>query len=283
MSEAKKLSFEELVHKMATPAKLYMETSLITSMPSSNGSYYIPNYGIPVYPNATNIVVSASQSNQVKQETISAHEFVGGFLQVLQQMHTGDHQGSAETKANHNSTADINGIIQECDYMYETARNNCATVDQSALNGLTQLSDNMIPTVVMDAAARSQAQNMLVVNTYDNIVSSTQHSPRYYAKSLNDVPTVANEIDMPDNDDDMVDGVKLDKKRERNRQAARKCREKKLKKIAELELKVKDMKMENEKLNSEVKDLQTRVQLVKQQISQHMQSGCNIQLPKLHH
>ncbi|KAG8312610.1 hypothetical protein J6590_020530 [Homalodisca vitripennis] len=69
---------------------------------------------------------------------------------------------------------------------------------------------------------------------------------------------------------------KLERKRERNRVAASKCRRRKLERIARLEDKVKMLKGENTELSGVVNKLKEQVCLLKEQVMEHVQSGCQI-------
>lgn len=70
--------------------------------------------------------------------------------------------------------------------------------------------------------------------------------------------------------------IKLERKRQRNRVAASKCRKRKLERISKLEDKVKDLKGENLELGSVVKQLKEHVFTLKQQVIDHIRTGCNI-------
>lgn len=70
--------------------------------------------------------------------------------------------------------------------------------------------------------------------------------------------------------------IKLERKRQRNRVAASKCRKRKLERISKLEDKVKILKGENSDLASVVKNLKEHVFQLKQQVIEHIGSGCNI-------
>merc|ERR1739848_327816 len=70
--------------------------------------------------------------------------------------------------------------------------------------------------------------------------------------------------------------IKLERKRQRNRLAASKCRKRKLERISQLELKVKDLKGENSELYNVVKKLKNSVANLKQEVIDHCQSGCQI-------
>ena len=77
---------------------------------------------------------------------------------------------------------------------------------------------------------------------------------------------------------DMVsqEKIKLERKRQRNRLAASKCRKRKLERIGQLELKVKDLKGENSELYNVVKKLKQSVANLKQEVIDHCNNGCQI-------
>ncbi|KAK7101116.1 transcription factor Jun-like [Littorina saxatilis] len=70
--------------------------------------------------------------------------------------------------------------------------------------------------------------------------------------------------------------IKLERKRARNRVAARKCRTRKLERISRLEDRVKDLKGQNGDLLTTATSLREQVMKLKQQIVEHVSSGCQI-------
>merc|ERR1712109_365612 len=70
--------------------------------------------------------------------------------------------------------------------------------------------------------------------------------------------------------------IKLERKRQRKRLAASTCRKRKLERISQLELKVKDLKGENSELYNVVKKLKQSVANLKQEVIDHCNSGCQI-------
>lgn len=78
-------------------------------------------------------------------------------------------------------------------------------------------------------------------------------------------------IDMEDQE-----RLKLERKRLRNRIAASKCRRRKLEKIARLEDRVALLKSENSDLMNKVTYLKDQVCHLKQQVLEHVRSGCDI-------
>lgn len=72
--------------------------------------------------------------------------------------------------------------------------------------------------------------------------------------------------------------IKLDRKRARNRVAARKCRMRKLERISRLEDRVNDLKDQNTELTQNASSLRDQVCKLKQQIMEHVNSGCQVML-----
>lgn len=72
--------------------------------------------------------------------------------------------------------------------------------------------------------------------------------------------------------------IKLERKRQRNRLAASKCRKRKLERIAKLEEKVKLLKGENSELSNVAAKLRESVCQLKQQVMEHVNSGCQIMI-----
>jgi transcription factor AP-1 len=72
--------------------------------------------------------------------------------------------------------------------------------------------------------------------------------------------------------------IKLDRKRERNRVAARKCRTRKLERISRLEDRVDQLKGHNTDLTQTASDLRDQVCKLKEQIMTHVNSGCHVML-----
>ncbi|VVC28513.1 Jun-like transcription factor,Basic-leucine zipper domain,Transcription factor Jun [Cinara cedri] len=68
--------------------------------------------------------------------------------------------------------------------------------------------------------------------------------------------------------------IKLERKRQRNRLAASKCRRRKLERIAKLEDKVKELKNENSELSTVLNRLLEQICQLKQTVVEHMHNGC---------
>ncbi|KAG8236384.1 hypothetical protein J437_LFUL014905 [Ladona fulva] len=95
-------------------------------------------------------------------------------------------------------------------------------------------------------------------------VSSASSSPAQLSTSVSP-------IDM-----ECQERIKLERKRQRNRIAASKCRRRKLERIARLEDKVRLLKGENSELSGVVNRLKEQVCALKEQVMDHVHSGCQI-------
>merc|ERR1711978_103847 len=72
--------------------------------------------------------------------------------------------------------------------------------------------------------------------------------------------------------------IKLERKRLRNRQAAAKCRKRKLERISQLDERVAQLKTENTDLAAVVKKMKSSVAALKQEVMDHVNSGCEIRM-----
>lgn len=107
-----------------------------------------------------------------------------------------------------------------------------------------------------------------------SISSSTDES---LPVQIKDEPqTVPNSPSFCPVDMDDQERQKLERKRQRNRVAASKCRKRKLERISKLEDKVKLLKGENSDLGGVVMNLKQHVVQLKQQILEHVNAGCRI-------
>lgn len=95
------------------------------------------------------------------------------------------------------------------------------------------------------------------------------------------VPSVCGTPPLSPIDMENQEKIKLERKRLRNRIAASKCRKRKLERISKLEDKVNGLKAENAELQSVVNRMRDQVCALKQEVMEHVQSGC--QIPFINH
>merc|ERR1719206_494587 len=72
--------------------------------------------------------------------------------------------------------------------------------------------------------------------------------------------------------------IKLERKRLRNRLAASKCRKRKLERISQLDERVAQLKPETSDLAAVVKKMKSSVAVLKQEVMEHVNSGCEIRV-----
>merc|ERR1712227_469775 len=106
-------------------------------------------------------------------------------------------------------------------------------------------------------------------------IPSNQNNSRG-RKSTNKKLSLMGPIDMKSQEK-----IKLERKRQRNRLAASKCRKRKLERISHLEGKVKDLKGENVELANVVKKLKESVYSLKQEVLEHHTNGCLISMQEI--
>lgn len=90
------------------------------------------------------------------------------------------------------------------------------------------------------------------------------------------VPNIGQTPPMSPVDMEFQEKMKLERKRQRNRLAASKCRSRKLERISKLEDKVKQLKNENADLASVINQMKEKVSLLKFEVMEHNKAGCPI-------
>lgn len=103
----------------------------------------------------------------------------------------------------------------------------------------------------------------------DSFIPQIKEEPQT-VPNLNQSPPMS-PVDMEDQE-----RMKLERKRQRNRLAASKCRSRKLERISKLEDKVKLLKNENVELGSIINQLKETVGLLKLEVIEHNKAGCSI-------
>lgn len=136
---------------------------------------------------------------------------------------------------------------------------NIFTTTTSLPGGLFNVSSNGLPSKSLIQSS-SQLQGVRV-----------KEEPQTVPCGINSPPP--SPIDMANQE-----VIKLERKRARNRVAARKCRTRKLERIARLEDKVSDLKGQNNDLSTQATKLRDEVCKLKRTIIEHVNSGCHIMM-----
>ncbi|KAH8370256.1 hypothetical protein KR093_002770, partial [Drosophila rubida] len=129
----------------------------------------------------------------------------------------------------------------------------------------TPVNNSTATTNAMTAVTNGISGGTIIYNSVDRF-PVIKDEPQNSAGS----PTVS-PIDMADQEK-----IKLERKRQRNRVAASKCRKRKLERISKLEDRVKLLKGENTDLAGILKSLKDHVAQLKQQVIEHMEAGCTV-------
>ncbi len=137
----------------------------------------------------------------------------------------------------------------------------------------SQASTAGFSTAQLPAMSQTQTIDMssLPVSSMSNQLSQIKEEPQT-VPCMGATPPIS-PIDM-----DSQERIKLERKRERNRMAARKCRTRKLERIARLEDRVMQLKGENSDLSTTANSLREQVARLKKQIMQHVNSGCHVMM-----
>jgi len=182
-----------------------------------------------------------------------------------------------------------------------------------ALKNLQQSSSNPASNAAIETIERATAAHRSAIG---KLASAPDISPRPSSSASGstdpselrikeeiDDDDIEDDFDLDDDDDDFSDEsltsnkkrggkqrkllpinmesqekIKLERKRMRNRMAASKCRKRKLERISQLESKVKDLKGENSELANVVKKLKESVYVLKQEVIDHVNNGCQINM-----
>lgn len=114
-------------------------------------------------------------------------------------------------------------------------------------------------------------------NNSDNSTLYDQHNPfMTVVKEEPQIVPLGNSPPVSPVDMEYQEKIKLERKRQRNRLAASKCRSRKLERISKLEEKVKQLKSENNEFAVLVNQLKENVGLLKMEIMDHSNAGCHI-------
>lgn len=202
-------------------------------------------------------------SNTVKQQ----HEaYVQGFAEALQQIH--DRQQPVEHFRKQNAlpapSGVNNGWVEQ-----DNTHNNFHS--QVALNETSYEIRN--PGFAGVAAFENHESNTPPVSCNGPMGESGNFD---YEETLK---PQGNILPLPPIDLELQEIVKRERKKQKNRVAASKCRKKKLEREAQLEVRVQQLKDKNIELNAVANALRQQVSELKQRVLEHVAYGC--QLPSI--
>jgi transcription factor AP-1 len=201
--------------------------------------------------------------------------YAKGFADALAQLQNNSNSNHGHSNSN---------SIQQQNYNESSNSSNDSMSDQSEsnssssyttngqLNTLSYSNNMQHPNANNMSGGSANPTSVSRVNDYYN-----PNIPVHVKEEPQTVPSVStppmSPIDMASQEK-----IKLERKRQRNRVAASKCRKRKLERISRLEDKVKQLKGENSDLTNVLSKLKENVSLLKQQVMEHVHNGCQIMI-----
>lgn len=218
--------------------------------------------GSTILPN--NTITTPSQFLFPKTTTLEQEEFAKGFEDTLEQLHSQD--GIATSSSGNvvvTSVAGANPPVSSAPLQYTTL--DVPLHHHHSL--LQQVPVTSAPTSV--SLLDRDHQQHHVVSHLGLLHNTIKEEPQI-------VPNVSGSPPLSPIDMESQERIKLERKRLRNRIAASKCRRRKLERIGRLEDKVRGLKGENVELQAVVNKLRDQVCSLKQEVMEHVNSGCQI-------
>jgi len=248
--------------------------------------------------------------------TVTAEQelYVRGFEEALKNKHATAQQQTSTSAMGSNTPAQILAIEkataaykQQQAFLPPTTTSIPVTIQQIIPSTIAAAP---VPTIAISSSAASTVSEQSSTNSrpsssasgsYDDSASDylpttvvVKQEPDQDASSTNYTPTVANTrlggrgrsrkssnvrgVGISPIDMESQEVIKLERKRLRNRLAASKCRKRKLERISNLDEKVNDLKDENGELMGIVKRLKESICNLKQEVMEHVQHGCQINM-----
>lgn len=195
-----------------------------------------------------------------KTATVEEEEFAKGFEDTLEQLH---HQDAIATSSSGNVVV-----------------TSVAPPVSSAPLQYTQLDvplhhahhpHQQVPVTSAPPVSLAVADHQHHVTAHVGLVPHAQIKEEPHT-----VPSVSGSPPLSPINMECQERIKLERKRLRNRIAASKCRRRKLERISRLEDKVRSLKNENVELQAVVNKLRDQVCSLKQEVMEHVNSGCQI-------
>jgi len=220
-----------------------------------------------------------------KYVTEEQEAYARGFVDALAELH-GNSDGSemppqAQTQGQAVSCSmNINSNITSLSSMpnptsvYDSIS---STTTMSTVAPTCMSTTTSLPGTVLPATSTNQNTCMLPNRTQSPLVAEPQRLVRVKEEPQT-VPCLGNTPPLSPINMESQEIIKLERKRARNRVAARKCRTRKLERIARLEERVTDLKDQNTKLATTANTLRDQVCRLKQQIMEHVNSGCQVMM-----
>lgn len=228
--------------------------------------------------------------------------YARGFMEALQKLHdkqepNSNGQSSVQNALNSNAfvqTALNLSFATAAANMINNTTNTVASTTPLISTGTSTISTQSLPLVSLSSAGGATQ----IFPDFQRTAVGAIHFDRpstSYGQALNvQIPPQQPRLDnvkletesqvvpgtppLPPIDLALQETVKTERKKQRNRVAASKCRKRKLEKEADLEEKVDELKNINSDLHTEVSELRKQVYQLKLQVMKHVHGGCEIML-----
>lgn len=247
--------------------------------------------GILTTPTPSQLFKGAGSASVTEQQEMYAR----GFMEALQRLHDQQEPLSQNTTlpVPQNLQTSVQGSVNLPFATLNGINNTTSTIASTTpllASGTSTISTQALPLVSLQSSGANQifpdfqrtASIPFDSSTNFGQVLNVQTPPQQprlaNVKIENESQVVPGTPPLPPIDLELQETVKNERKKQRNRVAASKCRKRKLEKEADLELKVDHLKGINTKLHAEITELKKQVSQLKLQVMNHVQGGCEIML-----
>ena len=256
--------------------------------------------GILTTPTPSQLGLKGNLNLSVTEEQ---EQYAHGFVEALAKLHKeqgtpgGDFKActAAESTAT-NSVVPVSSVMPQSSSTTSVSSSSKACVPTTSIPTNSTISTGALPFATLRPievaiyptfqAAASDRVGLLQNATYGNYLPMQQQPAQ--AARVSGIKLEANPAEqvvpgtppppLPPIDLNLQEAVKNERKKQRNRQAASKCRKRKLERESDLEQKVDELKKKNTSLQSEAQDLRQQVMSLKQFVMSHVKGGCEIML-----
>ncbi|XP_071508177.1 transcription factor Jun-like [Diadema antillarum] len=218
-----------------------------------------------------------------KNVTEEQAAFAQGFVEALQSLHQRNDPSAGDTE----SVSDDGSICDQDAAIVTTFQQIIPpqTTVTSMTSAPTSIFNPAMPTTTTlpGSTASLATHNSMPPVTADSLTGGWSRVAAIKQEPVGEEPQTvpvfhASNPPMSPIDMETQERIKAERKRLRNRIAASKCRKRKLERIARLEDKVKELKAQNSDLSSTATKLREQVCQLKQNVMEHVKSGCQVML-----
>lgn len=220
--------------------------------------------------------------------------YARGFMEALQRLHDQQGNGGQTTTVPASQNTLVSSVQGTLSLPFaaasgiNTTTSTIASTTPMLASGTSTISTQSLPLVSLQSSSANQIfpnfQRTAAIHfdpgtSLSQVLNVQIPSQRIENVKLeNESQVVPGTPPLPPIDLALQETVKNERKKQRNRVAASKCRKRKLEKEADLQVKVDELKDINTKLHSEIHDLKQQVSHLKLQVMEHVHGGCEIML-----